>query len=45
MKITNKRAFYDYLISDKFEAGINLIGAEVKAIKTGHADLRKLRKK
>lgn len=39
MKITNKRAFYDYLISDKFEAGINLIGAEVKAIKLGHADL------
>ncbi len=39
MKITNKRAFYDYLISDKFEAGINLNGAEVKAIKMGHADL------
>lgn len=39
MKISNKRAFYDYLISDKFEAGINLIGAEVKAIKLGHADL------
>jgi SsrA-binding protein len=39
MKITNKRAFYDYQISDKFEAGINLIGSEVKAIKLGHADL------
>lgn len=39
MKITNKRAFYDYLISDKFEAGINLNGAEVKAVKMGHADL------
>lgn len=39
MKISNKRAFYDYLITDKFEAGINLIGAEVKAIKLGHADL------
>ena len=39
MKITNKRAFYDYQIGDKFEAGINLIGAEVKAIKLGHADL------
>ncbi len=39
MKITNKRAFYDYVIGDKFEAGINLIGAEVKAVKMGHADL------
>ena len=39
MKITNKRAFYDYQIGDKFEAGINLNGAEVKAIKMEHADL------
>ena len=39
MKISNKRAFYDYQIGDKFEAGINLNGAEVKAIKMGHADL------
>lgn len=39
MKISNKRAFYDYLISDRFEAGINLNGAEVKAVKMGHADL------
>jgi SsrA-binding protein len=39
MKISNKRAFYDYEITDKFEAGINLNGAEVKAIKLEHADL------
>ena len=39
MKITNKRAFFDYQISDKFEAGINLYGAEVKAVRLGHADL------
>lgn len=39
MKITNKRAFYDYQIGDTFEAGINLNGAEVKAIKLEHADL------
>lgn len=39
MKITNKRAFYDYEISDRFEAGINLTGAEVKAVKLDHADL------
>lgn len=39
MKITNKKANFDYQISDVFEAGINLNGAEVKAIKLGHADL------
>lgn len=39
MKITNKRAFFDYQISDKFEAGIRLLGPEVKALRLGHADL------
>lgn len=39
MKIINRRAFYDYTIGDRLEAGINLLGAEVKAVKLGHADL------
>lgn len=39
MKIRNKRAFYDYLLLERFEAGINLYGAEVKAVRLGHADL------
>lgn len=39
MKITNKKAFFDYEILDRFEAGINLLGTEVKAIRTGHADI------
>ncbi len=39
MKITNRSAFYEYEILDRFEAGINLNGAEVKAIRLGHADL------
>ena len=39
MKIANRRAFFDFQIEEKFEAGINLYGAEVKAIKLGHADL------
>ncbi len=39
MKITNKRAFFDYEVLDRFEAGINLLGAEVKAVRLGHADL------
>lgn len=39
MKIDNRRAFFDYEILEKLEAGINLYGAEVKAIRLGHADL------
>jgi len=39
MKIINKKAFFDYEILERFEAGINLIGAEVKAVRLGHADL------
>lgn len=31
----NKRAYYDYFISDKFEAGILLEGSEVKSIRAG----------
>ncbi len=39
MKIVNKKAFFDYEIGDRLEAGINLLGSEVKAIRQGHADL------
>ena len=39
MKITNRKAFYDVLILERFEAGINLLGSEVKAVRLGHADL------
>lgn len=39
MKITNKKAFYDFHILERIEAGINLNGAEVKAVRSGHADL------
>jgi SsrA-binding protein len=39
MKIFNKRAKFDYDLQDHFEAGINLNGAEVKAVRLGHADL------
>ena len=38
-KITNQKAFYDYQLLDKFEAGINLMGAEVKAVRLGHVDM------
>lgn len=36
----NKRATYDYAITDKLIAGIVLSGAEVKSIKAGHASLK-----
>lgn len=39
MKIVNKQAYFNYEIKEKFEAGINLYGGEVKALRLGHADL------
>ena len=36
----NKKAFHDYFIEDKFEAGIELIGAEVKSIKLGKVSVK-----
>ncbi|MBI3342637.1 SsrA-binding protein SmpB [Candidatus Gottesmanbacteria bacterium] len=39
MKITNRKAFFDYEILDRFEAGIHLVGAEVKSLRGGHAKL------
>lgn len=39
MKIVNKKAFRDYELLDRFEAGIQLYGSEVKAVRLGHADL------
>jgi SsrA-binding protein len=39
MKITNRKATYDYQLLDRFEAGINLFGAEVKAVREGHVNL------
>src|SRR3989338_6599533 len=39
MKIINKKATFDYEILDRFEAGITLIGAEVKSLREGHAKL------
>lgn len=39
MKITNRRAYTDYSLLERLEAGIHLLGAEVKAVKLGHADI------
>ncbi len=35
----NKRAYFDYEILEKFEAGIELLGFEVKSIKSGRINL------
>jgi len=36
----NKRAYFDYEILEKFEAGISLTGQEVKSIKLGRISLK-----
>lgn len=36
----NKKAFHDYFIEDKYEAGIELIGTEVKSIKAGKVSIK-----
>lgn len=36
----NKKAFHDYEILDRIEAGIVLSGDEVKSIRAGHASLK-----
>jgi SsrA-binding protein len=38
--VQNKRAFHDYFIEDKYEAGIVLEGWEVKAIRDGRANIK-----
>ena len=37
---TNRKAFHDYAIEDKFEAGIVLKGTEVKSLRDGKVQLR-----
>lgn len=42
MKIVakNKKAFFDYEILEKYEAGVVLSGSEVKSIRTGRVNLK-----
>jgi len=37
---TNRKAFHDYLIFDKFDAGIVLTGTEIKSIRKGMFNLK-----
>lgn len=36
----NSKAFHDYFIEDKYEAGIELAGTEVKSIRQGNVNLK-----
>ncbi len=37
---TNRKARHDYIIEDTFEAGIALLGSEIKSIRAGQVNLR-----
>ena len=37
---SNRKAFHDYFILDRFEAGIELFGTEVKSIRGGQVNLK-----
>ena len=37
--VTNRKAFYEYHILEEFEAGIMLLGSEVKSIREGNVTL------
>ena len=37
---TNKKAYHDYFVLDKYEAGIELFGTEIKSIRAGRVNLK-----
>ncbi len=37
---TNRKAFHDYFVLDRYEAGIELAGTEVKSIRAGNINLK-----
>ena len=38
--VTNRKAYHDYFIEEKFEAGMVLTGTEVKSLRDGRANLQ-----
>ena len=36
----NKKAYHDYFIEDKYEAGISLVGTEVKSLRMGKCSVK-----
>lgn len=37
---TNKKAYHDYFIEDTYEAGVVLVGSEVKSVRLGQVNLK-----
>ena len=40
IEIKNKKAYFDYTIPESIEAGISLVGTEIKSIRKGSVDLK-----
>lgn len=38
--VSNRKATFDYEVLEKFSAGLELTGQEVKSVRAGHANLR-----
>ncbi len=36
----NRKAYHDYFVDDKYEAGISLVGTEVKSLRSGQVNLK-----
>ena len=36
----NKKAYHDYFIEDTYEAGIELVGTEVKSLRMGRCSIK-----
>jgi SsrA-binding protein len=37
--VSNRRAFHDFHVEERFEAGLALLGSEVKSLREGHVSL------
>jgi SsrA-binding protein len=38
--ITNRRAYHDYFVEETLEAGVALVGSEIKSVRAGQVQLR-----
>ena len=40
VELKNKKAYFDYFVESEIEAGIELLGTEIKSIRLGKANLK-----
>lgn len=40
MEIINKKATFNYFVEEEYEAGIELVGTEIKSLRKGSADIK-----